>query len=102
MLVAESIGLNDPNVPREYFERLFASLERDSEGIQALRSRFEYPKVASRFRMITNETESALITSFGTSEQQDSVGHTFEELRRGGPNLRKGPSQPGQQSRVSA
>lgn len=52
---------DDPGYAHRYFERLFNTLNIDREGIQSLRSRLNYPKVAEAFRMIDDDTVSLVV-----------------------------------------
>lgn len=79
---------DDPEVSRAYFQMLFESVETDREGIQRLREALNYPEVARRFRMIDDETESVVITTYGSEEQWRRVRGLVEELRQGAPEAR--------------
>jgi CRISPR-associated endonuclease/helicase Cas3 len=72
---------DDPAVPSAYFRQLFESVSTDRDGIQALRQRFEYPEVARRFRMIEEDTDAVVITTYGSDEEQRRVRSLVEQLR---------------------
>jgi CRISPR-associated endonuclease/helicase Cas3 len=88
LLRGGAIDPNDPATARNYLRLLYETANTDSEGIQALRRGFEYPKVAERFRMIGDETESVIITGYGTSDQRGRARNLLEQLRKGAPNAR--------------
>ena len=61
-LLANGVDLNAAGVFDDYFRNLYLYLaERDAEGIQQLRGRFDYPTVAERFRMIDDDTEPVIV-----------------------------------------
>jgi CRISPR-associated endonuclease/helicase Cas3 len=83
-------GRSDPDDPAHachYFQQLFATVNLDREGIQALRKKFDYPEVARRFRMIDDDTESVLV-EYGPPEQQAQVAGWIARLRAGAPDAR--------------
>jgi len=73
---------DDPATARQYFERLFGTVTTDREGIQDLRRRLDFPKVAQCFRMIDDDTES-IVVPFGDESAQAWVQEALAELRRG-------------------
>lgn len=89
VLGGSPIDLDDPAVPRAYFERLFETVSTDREGIQKLRSAFEFPTVAEKFRMIDDDTESVAVTSYGSTAERRLVAEILDALRRGTPESRR-------------
>jgi len=89
LLGAGPIDPDDPAVARAYFQRLFATLDLDKEGIQVLRKGLDYPEVAERFKMIIDETESVVITTYGTEKEREGVRDKLERLRRQDPDARR-------------
>jgi CRISPR-associated endonuclease/helicase Cas3 len=61
--------LHDPNLYREYFERLFSVVRLDEYGIQPRRAEMNYPEVARRYRLIRNDTEPVIVP-FGDAESR--------------------------------
>jgi len=55
------LDLQKPDLFPAYFRAVFADIQLDSSGIQALRARLDFPEVAARFRMIPDETVSVLV-----------------------------------------
>jgi CRISPR-associated endonuclease/helicase Cas3 len=78
---------DDPSVPRQYFRRLYQTVDTDAEGIQPLRGALNYPEVGRRFRMIKDDTTSVVV-AYGATDQQRTVGELVDQLRRGTPNAR--------------
>ena len=89
MIGQGDIDLDDPATMRSYFQRLFQVLGPDRENIQQQRKALNYPEVSRRFHMIGDDTESVVITSYGVSEERESVRRTLERLRIGDPRARQ-------------
>ncbi|MGI6129375.1 MAG: CRISPR-associated helicase Cas3' [bacterium] len=53
--------LNDLNLIRTYFSKLYEVAELDRKNIQKLRQQLDYPQVAARFRLIEQDTELAIV-----------------------------------------
>lgn len=60
--------LHDPNIFREYFRRLFASVDVDSKNIQKDREMLDYPLVAEKYRLIDQDTVSVIVPYEEASE----------------------------------
>ena len=89
LLARGPADLDDPAVAAQYFQNLFGLLDKDAQEIQKYRAAFDYPEVAARFRMIAEETESVVITSYGDEEQQAIVHAALARLRAGTPDTRR-------------
>lgn len=84
-------GLLDPDDPAavaRYFQRLFAIVDRDREGVQAFRKEWDYPEVAKRFRMIDEETESVIV-QYGDAQAMAAVRDAVAALRAGQAGARQ-------------
>jgi len=88
LLGIPGVDLDDPAIPREYFRQLFASVETDREGIQALRATFDYPEVARRFAMVDENSLGVVVTSYGPPPLRNQVNQALRELRYGSPRGR--------------
>ncbi|MES0855069.1 CRISPR-associated helicase Cas3' [Geobacillus sp. G4] len=60
--------LHNPNIFREYFRRLFASVDVDSKNIQKDREMLDYPLVAEKYRLIDQDTVSVIVPYEEASE----------------------------------
>ena len=78
--------LDDPAVAREYFRRLYETLDTDARQVQKRRQAFDFPGVAERFRMIDGDTESVVIETYGTEAERDRVRGDISRLRGGESN----------------
>ena len=88
-LVSQHGGaVDDPAVTHEYFRRLFESINTDRENIQSTRERLDFPEVAARFRMIDDDTDSVIITEYGSSAKRSLVERDLAALRSGRGNRR--------------
>jgi len=80
---------DDPGISGEYFRLLFNTVETDREGIQPLRETLDFPKVAAKFRMIDDDTESVVITNYGSDQERRSVRGWVDRLAEGAPEARQ-------------
>ena len=78
--------LDDPAVAREYFRRLYDTLETDAREVQKRRQAFDFPGVARRFRMIDDDTESVVIETYGNDAERERVRSDISRLRGGEGN----------------
>jgi hypothetical protein len=81
-----------PEVQTEYFKELFRSVDTDGRGIQKLRAEFDYPEVASRFRLI--EPSESVAVLYGTKRERQFVIGALERLRAGAPGAGTARLQP--------
>ena len=81
-VLGEKRDMDDPDMVKTYFGRLFQSVSTDEAKIQARRRQFDFPEVAKRFRMIDDETESVIITDYGTAEERQCVNEVLQRLKR--------------------
>ncbi|NIA11867.1 MAG: CRISPR-associated helicase Cas3' [Nitrospiraceae bacterium] len=68
-MLAQNADLDELETFQRYFHTLYQTLvNRDAHGIQALRSRFNYPKVAEEFKMIPGDTAPVVIRDYEPSK----------------------------------
>ncbi len=85
MLENEDVDLHDPDVFRRYFRLLYGDVSLDAKGIQGLRGEFDYPEVASRFRLIDGVSVPVIVRYDGPNqEQNDTRDRTIERIRHTG------------------
>jgi CRISPR-associated endonuclease/helicase Cas3 len=85
MLEREGMDLHDPEIFREYFQRLYQDVPTDREGIQKLRKEFDYPEVASRFRLISEESIPVLVQYEGRDRKRyKDLQRLIERIRHAG------------------
>lgn len=53
--------LDDPELHREYFRRLYADVALDKKEIQRLRKELRYPEVAAQYRLIEEDTVPVVV-----------------------------------------
>ncbi len=82
MLGSGALDPDDPAVSRRYFQQLFATVDTDSKNIQKVRGAMDYPEVAQRFRMISDDTEDVVV-AYGTVAAQQMVRHAVDQLQAG-------------------
>jgi len=82
---------DDPARASEYFRLLFGALGQqglDRSKIQELREGLNYPRVRQEFRMIDDDTESVVITTYGSPADRRIVRQTLDRLAAGTPDGR--------------
>lgn len=75
-LLNEGKDLNDPEIFRTYFRKLYMAIDQDEASIQKLRSQFNYPEVARRFRLIADETEPVIVRYVAEKDEHASGDET--------------------------
>ncbi len=88
MLNAGPLDLDDPDTITTYFRRVFSISDDDARQIQNVRKELDYPEVASRFRMIEDETVDVIVPNYGEPEERRMVEATLDKLRNGTPEAR--------------
>ena len=86
---AGSLDLHSYQAIEDYFHELFSTADLDAVEVQAKRRDFDYPEVSRRFRMIEDNTVSAVITNYGDDEDMDMVSEYIEMLSNGIGNPRQ-------------
>ena len=89
MLNAGRLDLDDPDMVADYFRRLYQDVDTDAKQVQEARKLFDYPKVASKFQMIDDDTVGAVITGYGEAGESDWVHDSISRLRAGSPDARQ-------------
>jgi CRISPR-associated endonuclease/helicase Cas3 len=60
-MLSDRLDLHSPSVFRDYFTLLYQAVDTDSKHIQELREGFDFPEVAQRFRVISDDTVPVLV-----------------------------------------
>lgn len=81
LLVRPDWDFNRPALYQEYFRALYQVVERDAKGIQKLREQLNYPEVASRFRMIDDDSMPVVVRYRGPENADDTVDRLLSYLR---------------------
>jgi CRISPR-associated endonuclease/helicase Cas3 len=88
LLGQDGCDLHDPTLSRAYFAKLFQTIDLDARRVQELRKSLLYPDVAHAFQMIEEDTESVVITTYGTDTERGEVQRMISRLRSGAPEVR--------------
>lgn len=88
LLAKRGAHLDDPALATEYFRQLFQTVDVDRDGIQKLREGFDFAETAGRFRMIDDETESVVITTYGSVSERKTVRSLLARAAAGRDSLR--------------
>ena len=86
---AGSLDLHSHQTIEDYFRELFSIADLDAAKVQEKRRDFDYPEVSKRFRMIEDNSVSAVITGYGDSADKDKVSGHIEMLRNRKGNPRR-------------
>lgn len=88
----DDLDPNDPAVSARYFAAYYGVVNADANAtateIQRLRTALDFPTVRKAFRMIDGDTETVLVTDYGTDKQRAQIATLIERLRAGGPDAR--------------
>ncbi|MBA2376292.1 MAG: CRISPR-associated helicase Cas3' [Rubrobacter sp.] len=74
IMLENGANLHDPEVFREYFVRLYQDVDTDGKGIQKLRKEFDFPEVARRYRLIS-EQSVPVIVRYGEAWEEGGEMH---------------------------
>lgn len=83
-LVAEGHDPDDPEASREYFTQLFAHADPDARKVQFHRTKFDFPEVAARVRLIDSDSVPVIITTHGDTAERERV-HSLLDLLHSEP-----------------
>jgi CRISPR-associated endonuclease/helicase Cas3 len=79
-LTAGSVpDIDDPESMRAYFRRLYRSGDTDQHGIDGLRNSLNFPEVATKYRLITDDSMSVVVR--GWSAEQRTIDTLLAVLR---------------------
>jgi CRISPR-associated endonuclease/helicase Cas3 len=73
LLRTAEFDFHNPAVYEHYFRLLYQARDLDEHGIQALRSGFDYPEVAARFRLIEEETVPVVVRYRGPDGKDATI-----------------------------
>ena len=76
---------DDPRTTERYYRLLYQDTETDAKKIQEKRESWDYPQVAENFRMIDDDTITAIVPNYGTSDQRQETAEIIQEIRNGEP-----------------
>ena len=81
MLSRPEFDLHDPEIFREYFRLLYQDVPTDQEGIQKLRKEFDYPEVATRYRMISDASVPVIVRYPSDEEERKPLDRLLGRIR---------------------
>ena len=88
LLAADRLDPHDPATIEAYFRRIYTDIGTDRDQIQNKRAALNYPDVATAFRMIDEETDPVVVTSYGCEEKRREVRHWLDALQNATDNPR--------------
>ncbi|MBW4518131.1 MAG: CRISPR-associated helicase Cas3' [Scytolyngbya sp. HA4215-MV1] len=78
LLQRENLNWDDPSIFDEYFRKLYMGIDTDAQEIQKYREVFDFPEVATRFKLIPDDTTPVVI------EYDDRARSLVHRIRRDG------------------
>ncbi len=81
MLARSEFDLHDPEIFREYFRLLYQDVPTDQEGIQKLRKEFDYPEVATRYRLISDASVPVIVRYPSDEEKRKPLDKLLGRIR---------------------
>jgi CRISPR-associated endonuclease/helicase Cas3 len=81
LLANPECDLHDPAIYQRYFESYYRHVNMDERKVQAARAAMDYPEVATRFRMIEDDTTPTVV-HFAPADGEPSVDDLLDALRR--------------------
>lgn len=84
MMLEGGLDLHDPEVFREYFVRLYQDVSTDGQGIQKLRQEFDYPEVARRYRLISEQSVPVIVRYGGDWWEGGEMDLLAKRIRHAG------------------
>jgi CRISPR-associated endonuclease/helicase Cas3 len=82
LLSRENLDWDDPTIFETYFRRLYQGLNTDAREVQKYREVFDFPEVATRFKLIPDDTMPVVI------EYDDRARNLIHQIRRYGLRFR--------------
>lgn len=78
LLKRSDLDWNDPSIFEDYFRRVYQGLNTDAKDVQKYRKVFDFPEVASRFKLIPDDTTPVVV------QYDDSAREQIQRIRRYG------------------
>jgi CRISPR-associated endonuclease/helicase Cas3 len=79
-----NIDLHDPEVYRDYFERLYQDVGLDHKGIQKARAGFQFETVGQNYRLIRDDTCPVVVRNYDLQAVDALLQHGRAILQAGG------------------
>ncbi len=80
ILKRPDLDLHEPAIFREYFRNLYQDVSTDGRGVQKLRKELDYPEVAGRYRLISEQSVPVVVRYGGGGE----LDRLLERIRKTG------------------
>ncbi|WP_119070656.1 CRISPR-associated helicase Cas3' [Rubrobacter indicoceani] len=81
MLQRPDIDLHDPGIFREYFANLYRGVPTDGREIQKYRKVFDFPEVAARYRLISENTVPVVVRYGGFGKLDGELDALLDRIR---------------------
>jgi CRISPR-associated endonuclease/helicase Cas3 len=80
LLKDTALDLHDPGLYQTYFRNYYGYPYLDQHGIQELRKLMNYPEVASKFRMIEDDSKPVVV-KYSSSSSSDQIKSLLEKVK---------------------
>lgn len=84
ILARPDLDLHDPGIFQEYFRRLYQNLSTDGREVQKLRKELDYPEVARRYRLISEQSVPVIVRYGAAGGEGGELDRLLGRIRRTG------------------
>lgn len=84
MMIGNGANLHDPSIFRDYFRRLYQDVPTDGKDIQKLRKEFDYPEVAARYRLVSENSVAVVVRYGEDGEEGGKLDRLLKRVRKTG------------------
>ena len=84
MLSRPGLDLHDPDIFREYFANLYRGVPTDQKEIQKYRKSFDFPEVAARYKLISENTVPVIVRYGKFGEYDGELDALLDRIRHRG------------------
>jgi CRISPR-associated endonuclease/helicase Cas3 len=84
IMIGGGADLHDPSIFRDYFRRLYQDIPTDGRNVQKLRKEFDYPEVAARYRLVSENSVPVVVRYGAGGAEGGKLDRLLKRIRRTG------------------